>query len=129
MASSLAHDGFQFHGVVKPHTLPDWVIKETKFGVFGLDGVGTLFGGRSHRDFTIPIWIFNSYTQAQLIAYIDSIHERAGHVGSLVYTNAISRTLQDVQFIGLVEDMMIPPNADKGWSLEATLRFCELAPA
>lgn len=126
---ALAHDGVEIPGIVRPHGHPTWNFQETLIQIFGREGTIVLQGGRSHREFTVPIWFYNEYSQVQLIAALDTLHDRIGAIGSLVYTGAIERTLTDVEFLDCDEvSSFIPPNPTIGWSVDLNLKFRQLAP-
>ena len=126
---ALVHAGFTIYGTLKSFKPPGWEFDELQIGVFGLAGVGVLQGGITKREFSLPIWIANSYNQAQLLAYLESLHDRAGAIGSLVLSGTISKTLTNVEFLKIDADDLIPPNPEIGWSCEALLHFRQLTPA
>jgi hypothetical protein len=125
----LIHAGFTIPGIVRPHPLPAWEFHEAEITVFGLHGTGVLQGGLVKREFTIPMWIFNGFTQPQLFAFLRSLRGRLGVIGDLVQTGTVSAVWPEVEFLRFTHEEWIPPQADYGWSVFAELQFRELTPA
>lgn len=124
----LEHAGLRIPGIVRPHGMPPWEFQEMEISVFGLEGIGVLQGSLKKRDFTLPMWIFDGFTQPQLFAFLRQLRQHMGVIGDLVQSGSVSILWHDVEFLGFRTEEWVPPHASYGWSVFADLHFRELQP-
>lgn len=126
--------GLVFRGVTIPGLVEPWVEGQWDDArqidtLFGAVGATLLYGGRTTRTLSVPVWVYNGYTQAQLDSFLELLESLQGATGTLTETGAVSATyplcnLESVRRRG----PRIPPNAHLGWSQKITLELRQLVP-
>lgn len=98
--------------------------------LFGSPGATVLHGGRHAPTLSVPIWVYNDYTQSQLNNFLVSLENKTGQVGTLTESGGVSATYPNC-YLELVHwrEPRFPPNwPPVGWSQKITLELRQMAP-
>lgn len=124
---ALTHAGFAIPGVHEDIRFGQWDEQKSLISVFGNFGAVAHLGGYTSRTITIPILIYNNYTQSQLSNFLQDLYEQGNAIGTLVETTGLARSFQYVLFEQFVPDTdVIPPNSHLGYSIHGELNFRQL---
>lgn len=128
---ALTHAGFSIPGTHEEFRWGDWDRARQENRVFGLDGYTEIDGGRARREFSVPIWIHSDYASAaELLAALVLLDDHAGTQGTLVETDALQTTTEDVLFEKFTREMgPLPSPNNLGWFMAGTLHFVHMSPA
>lgn len=116
-------------GLVEPWQEGQWDDAKQIDSLFGATGATILYGGRTTRTLSVPVWVYNSYTQSQLDAFLESLEALQGSVGTLTESGSVSAVYPNC-CLDYVQRRTprIPPNAHIGWSQKITLELRQMAP-
>lgn len=129
---ALAHAGFTIPGTHELNAGP-WETQRQENQVFGVDGTAVLYGGRTMRPIVVESLIHDTTgTQAELLAFLESLEARAGVIGDLVETGNIARTFGNCEFIRFEQEPGMGPFPPSGnvasWWTRGRLHFLQLLP-
>lgn len=128
----LVFDGLTIPGIVEPWVHGEWDRSEQLTTLFGLQGGAILFGGRTTRTLSIPVWVFDAsetYTQSQLDDFLESLDAKTGIVGTLVESGGVSATYPLCYLESCPpREPRLPPNPHLGWSQKIMLNFRQMQP-
>lgn len=117
-------------GIVQPWAPGDWQQQSQVTTLFGLEGSVALYGGRTNRPLSIPLWFYSGFnSESALNDAIEAIEGKIGLIGT-VTVNAASAVLypnSQLQQVRHVEPPL-PPNSHIGWSQLIALEFLQLRP-
>ena len=126
---ALSHDGFEIPGIHQAMAFGEIIRHRIELTQYGNPGTAVMSGGLVKWPFQIPVWIFNNYNAAQLAIFLNDLKDQIGVVGTLTETTGLARSVTRVEFIDFVRSGdVIPPNPDKGHSIEGVLKFEQLQP-
>ena len=131
--SGLTFDGVFLPGIVEPWSPAAWDTAFQYHTQFGLEGGGALYGGRTTRTLSVPLWLFDPDSPfasfASLMSKIAAIEARIGRTGSLVDDSGASGTypLCKLERVNRREPVL-PPNNHLGWSQKISLDLRQLQP-
>lgn len=125
----LVFDGLTIPGLVEPWQEAPWDHAEQIDSLFGSNGATVLDGGRTTRTLSVPIWVYNDYTQSQLDNFLVSLENKKGRVGTLTESGGVSATYPNCYIEAVTRrEPRLPPNSHLGWSQKITLELRQMAP-
>lgn len=122
--------GLTMPGIVQPWSPGDWQQQSQVTTLFGLEGSVLLYGGRTNRPLSIPLWFYSSFnSEGALNDAIATIESKIGRIGTVTVNAASTVNYQnsELQAVRHVEPPL-PPNSHIGWSQLLSLEFLQLRP-
>lgn len=129
----LTFDGLSIPGIVEPWAPAAWDVLQQIHTQFSVYGGGVLFGGRTTRTLSVPLWLFDSASPyasfSALMSQIAAIEAKIGRIASLVEDSGADGTYPLCYLERVTRrEPPLAPNTHLGWSQKLTLDFRQMEP-